>query len=171
MSVELVATELSILFVCLGNICRSPAAHAIMQTKVAQAHLACSVMIDSAGTATYHTGSAPDKRMQQVCAEYRYNLSHLQARQVDVSDFYRFDYIFAMDESNLQDLQVERPDNATARIGLLLHVGEIPQANQFHYQVPDPYYGGTNGFVTVIRLLETATDILIDKLRNNQPLI
>ena len=150
-----------ILFVCLGNICRSPAAHGIFRAKVENAGLSDQVEIDSAGTGAWHTGEAPDRRMQQAAKRRGYDLADLSARQTTASDFSCFDYIFAMDHDNLAELQQQCPAALRHRIQLFLSLA--PDLNL--QEVPDPYYGGESGFDQVLDLVESASDKLIAHLQ------
>ncbi len=155
-----------ILFVCLGNICRSPTAEAVFRHKAGQAGWHNLLQADSAGTAAWHVGKVPDARSQQHGRERGYDLSSLRARQVTTADFSDFDHILAMDADNLAELEKLRQQAAaagqgrTARLGLLLD--EHPDTAG--RDVPDPYYGGPAGFDEVIDLIETATDALLRRL-------
>lgn len=143
---------MKILFVCLGNICRSPTAEAVMRKLVEARDL--SIEIDSAGTAAYHIGKSPDARSQQVALKRGINMSGQRARKVAENDFYEFDFILAMDKANYRDLLAIKPSNANADVLLFL--------NQFgsmgYEEVPDPYYGGEQGFELVLDLLEDACE-------------
>lgn len=154
----------SILFVCLGNICRSPTAHAIMQHKVDQAGLSQTFRIDSAGTGAYHIGKAPDPRSISAGAQYGYDLTPLRARQLTSEDLQTFDYVLAMDAQNLayiRNLAAPHTMPSTkAHLGLLLDFAGAGQ----HGEVPDPYYGGDAGFATVIDLCEQACDGLLARV-------
>lgn len=139
---------MKLLFVCLGNICRSPTAHGVMLAQLADAGLN-HVHVDSAGTAAYHIGKAPDPRSQAAAKRRGYDLSALRARQVVASDFQEFDYIFAMDENNLADLKNIQPEGSKAELLLALSATEGKGCS-----VPDPYYGGDRGFDDVLDLCE-----------------
>ncbi|HEY0311030.1 MAG TPA: low molecular weight protein-tyrosine-phosphatase [Allosphingosinicella sp.] len=130
----------SMLFVCLGNICRSPLAEATFRAEAER--LGLEVEVDSAGTGDWHVGRAPDPRAQAVAARNGVDIAHLRARQVKAGDFQRFDYIVALDENNLRDLERMKPAAAKAKLSLLLdHVpGRAGSA------VADPYYGGEEEF-------------------------
>ncbi|PRP70185.1 protein tyrosine phosphatase [Chromobacterium amazonense] len=144
--------EYSILFVCHGNICRSPTAEGIMRVKLAQAGLLGGVRIDSAGTHGYHVGESPDERSARAAARRGYDLSALRARQVSEADFAGFDLILAADKRNLADLRRQCPAHLQDRLHLILEpLGE-------DREVPDPYYGGSQGFEAVLDLLEAACD-------------
>ena len=152
----------SVLLVCLGNICRSPTAEGIMRQRTAIAGL--TMKIDSAGTGDWHIGKHPDLRAQTHAKQHGYNISKLVARQVSPKDFIDFDLILAMDAQNLKDLQAIRevaaqttnPDRL-ARLALMSEV-DISYLNQ---DVPDPYYGGEDGFEEVIKRLESSVDAWI----------
>lgn len=151
---------LSVLFVCLGNICRSPTAQGVFEEQLAKSPLAGKVRVDSAGTAAYHLGKAPDSRAQRFAKKRGVDLSALRARQVEPADFYAFDWILAMDQQNLADLKAFRPKDATARLALFLSL--VPDA--VHLEVPDPYYGGDDGFEAVLDLCESASQALLERL-------
>jgi protein-tyrosine phosphatase len=142
-----------LLFVCLGNICRSPAADGIARRLVRDRGLDWT--IDSAGTGAWHVGSKPDSRMIAAARHRGIDLSPLRARQALPEDFYRFDHIFAMDHSNHADLADIRPEDATATLDLFLE----------NAQIPDPYYGGDDGFDQVLDMLETGMEIVFQKLK------
>lgn len=150
-----------ILMVCLGNICRSPIAEGVLQSKV-NSDL---VYVDSAGTAAYHVGNAPDKRSIDIAFKYNINLKNQKARKFSVIDFENFDIIYAMDESNYQDiLKLAKTNAHTAKVKLILN--EVnPHSNQ---SVPDPYYGGSQGFEKVYVMLEKACSIIAEKLQNDR---
>ncbi|GFD87793.1 protein-tyrosine-phosphatase [Tenacibaculum sp. KUL152] len=152
--------SISVLFVCLGNICRSPTAEAVFKQKAAEAGL--SLNIDSAGTHGYHIGSPPDKRSQAAGVERGYSFKGLKCRRVDESDFEKFDYILAMDNSNLSNLHGMSPAQYHDKIKLFLDY-----ADEEDKEVPDPYYGGKRGFELVLDLIEAASDGLIAHIKAN----
>lgn len=149
-----------VLFVCLGNICRSPTAHGVFQHLVNEAGLAQRIEVDSAGTAAYHIDNSPDPRSTQVAAGRGYDLSPLRARQAIEQDFDEFDYILAMDADNLRNLQNIAPEGYQGHLGLFLafagHAGK---------DVPDPYYGGPEGFDHVLDLVEAASQGLLEHIQ------
>ncbi|WP_183165120.1 low molecular weight protein-tyrosine-phosphatase [Azomonas macrocytogenes] len=149
-----------ILFVCLGNICRSPTAEGVFRQKVLDAGLQQHVEIDSAGTGPWHIGKAPDVRACRAALERGYDLSRLRARQVALDDFRRFDLILAMDESNLGDLRQLDAGKGSAEIDLYLRRYGLHMD-----EVPDPYYGDGIGFELVLDLLEQASLTLLDEIR------
>jgi protein-tyrosine phosphatase len=149
--------KISVLFVCLGNICRSPTAEGVFAHKAKS--LGLDFKIDSAGTAGYHHGAAPDKRSQDVAKARGYNLSRLKCRKVSEQDFLDFDYIIAMDEANVRDLKRKCPEEYQYKIHLFLDF-----ANSEFDEVPDPYYGGKRGFELVLDLIEDASDGLLQRL-------
>lgn len=148
---------MKILFVCLGNICRSPTAQGVMQKKLADSGVDW-VEVDSAGTGTYHVGSPPDPRSQKTALEHGYDLAGMHARQVSTADFYNFDYMFALDLNNLKDLKAIRPSDATAKLTLALGYSRIGD------EVPDPYYGTEEDFKTVLSICEILCDDIIAAL-------
>ena len=150
-----------ILFVCLGNICRSPTAEAVVRAVAALEAPELGLEVDSAGTAGYHIGEPPDARMQAAAARRGYQLGALRARIVEPADFEHFDLILAMDRENLAVLQRRAPESARQRVRLFL---ELAQHDEPH-EVPDPYYGGTNAFEEVLDLIEDAARGLLSYLR------
>ena len=151
--------KVNVLMVCLGNICRSPTAEGVLKAKLAQAGLADKVFVDSAGTGSWHIGNAPDKRATRAALARQYDLSEIRARQVTSEDFPRFDYIFAMDQQNLQDLFTMSEPHFHHRISLFLELGDGEEK-----EVPDPYYSGADGFEQVLDLIENAADNFIAEL-------
>ncbi len=146
---------LSVLFVCLGNICRSPTAEGVFRKKSDKQGL--NITIDSAGTAGYHTGAAPDKRSQAAAREKGYELGALKCRKVQDSDFEQFDLIIAMDEANVNKLKEKCPEDLHHKIRLFMSFCKSDFA-----EVPDPYYGGARGFELVLDLIEQASDGLLE---------
>ncbi|MEL6300285.1 MAG: low molecular weight protein-tyrosine-phosphatase [Pseudomonadota bacterium] len=149
-----------VLFVCMGNICRSPTAEGVFRHLVEQSDLLPEFEIDSAGTHAYHVGDSPDPRSQAKAAEYGVDLSSQRARRVTESDFREFDYILAMDSDNLSALERIRPEDASANLSLLLSHGP----DHGYAEVPDPYYGGARGFELVYQLVYDACQGLLQKL-------
>jgi protein-tyrosine phosphatase len=147
----------------MGNICRSPTAEGVLRAYVERAGLAKNVEIDSAGTHAYHVGEAPDPRSQNAAAERGYKLEHLRARRVTTADFLRFDYILAMDRDNLAMLRKACPTEERHRLGLFLDHAHADQD-----EVPDPYYGGPEGFEHVLDLIEDGAAGLIETLRQRK---
>ena len=150
-----------ILFVCLGNICRSPTAEGIFRKVVTDARMQDRIFIDSAGTGGWHIGKSPDARAVSAAKARGYDLSSLRARQVAATDFEAFDFILAMDHANLSDLQSMKPDHYQGHLGLFLDFAERSR----HREVPDPYYGGAAGFDLVLDLIEDASAGLLRQLQ------
>ncbi|MFO1427149.1 MAG: low molecular weight protein-tyrosine-phosphatase [Steroidobacteraceae bacterium] len=149
-----------ILFVCLGNICRSPTAEAVLRTIALREAPGRLARVDSAGTADYHIGEPPDRRSQQHAQRRGYDLSSLRARQVEPQDFERFDLLLAMDAQNLAELRRIAPATQRRRVHLFLeYAGHAPEI-----EVPDPYYGGPADFERVIDLAELASRRLLARL-------
>ena len=146
-----------ILFVCMGNICRSPTAEGVFRHLASAEAPDLAVHVDSAGTHAYHIGEPPDPRAQRAAERRGIDLAALRARRVVEEDFFRFDLILAMDELNVATLRDRSPDEHAARIGLLLEFA--PQLGRI--DVPDPYYGGSNGFELVLDLVEEASRALL----------
>ncbi|MCA9664838.1 MAG: low molecular weight phosphotyrosine protein phosphatase [Myxococcales bacterium] len=150
----------SVLFVCLGNICRSPTAEGVVRARAEARGLDADVHIDSAGTCAHHIGELPDARMRSAASRRGYTLDS-RARQITRADLTRFDLIAVMDGENLRDvLALARDDAQRARVRLL---GSFVDAND-PPDVPDPYYGGSAGFERVLDLIESAADPLLDAL-------
>ena len=149
-----------ILFVCLGNICRSPTAEAVVRALAARELPEVGLEVDSAGTAAYHVGEPPDPRMQAAAARRGYELKALRARVVEPRDFERFDLILAMDRENLEVLHRRAPEQARERVRLFLEFSPDSEPRE----VPDPYYGGANGFEEVLDLVEAAARGLLGYL-------
>lgn len=145
---------MKILMVCLGNICRSPLAEGILQSKVDSQK----IKVDSAGTAAYHVGELPDIRSIAVAKKYGIDLTNQRARKFTSADFAVFDLIFAMDKSNYQNiLNLATSKAEMQKVQLILMNNE---------EVPDPYYGGDNGFEDVYQMLDEACDMLVSKIEN-----
>jgi len=144
----------------MGNICRSPTAEAVFRRVVAERAPGLAVEIDSAGTHGYHVGSPPDRRAIEAARRRGLDLSGLRARQVSVADFERFDLILAMDEDNVADLSRMAPPQYHSRIRLLMDFAADPPLRE----VPDPYYGGPQGFEQVLDLLEEAAEGLLQEV-------
>jgi protein-tyrosine phosphatase len=149
-----------ILFVCLGNICRSPTAEAVFRHKLAQAGLTQQVQVDSAGTGDWHVGKAPDSRTVRAARLRGYDLAPLRGRQVSVEDLQRFDLILAMDLNNLRHLQAMPCRSTGAEVDLFLRRYGLATD-----EVPDPYYGGEDGFEQVLDLVEQACEALLVEVR------
>lgn len=147
-----------ILFFCMGNICRSPTAEGVMRARLAAAGL--DVEVDSAGTHGYHVGDPPDERSQAHALRRGYDLGALRARKLEAADFERFDLVLAMDEDNLAQAARLCPPARRERLKLLMDYA--PDAGS--RIVPDPYYGGADGFERVLDLVEAACDALIASL-------
>jgi len=153
--------KIRVLFVCMGNICRSPTAHGVFRALVHANKLESAIEIDSAGTHAYHTGEPPDRRAQQAASLRGIDLSDLRARAVCNKDFNKYDYILAMDEANYMALQTSCPEDIQHKIRLFLSFA--PQLNR--REVPDPYYGGQKGFENVFDMIEQASQGLLDDIQ------
>lgn len=150
-----------VLFVCMGNICRSPTAHGVFEALVQREGLSERIFVDSAGTHSYHIGKAPDPRSQETAISRGFDLSHLRARQAISEDFEEFDYILAMDRSNYEDLQAISPPGLSDKLYLFLDFAPEVSTNE----VPDPYYGGGDGFEKVFDMVEVASEGLLNRIR------
>ena len=152
--------KVSVLFVCMGNICRSPTAEGVFRHHVAEAGLDALFEIDSAGTHAYHVGEPPDRRAQEAATRRGVSLVDIRARRVAAEDFERFHHIIAMDEDNLVMLHEQADAAHRDKIRLFLEFGSGPET-----EVPDPYYGGATGFERVLDLVEDASRGLLERLR------
>ena len=150
----------SILFVCMGNICRSPTAEGVFRKRAEAAGLA-GLHIDSAGTHAYHVGEQPDLRSQEFAARRGYDLSKQRARKVATDDFAAFDHVLAMDRENLALLEAACPPQYRHKLGLFMHYAKHSGSDI----VPDPYFGGGSGFDVVLDYIEDASDGLIEALK------
>lgn len=148
-----------ILFVCMGNICRSPTAEGVTRALAEKKGVAAFFEFDSAGTHGYHIGNPPDARARQAAAKRGYDLSPLKARQVNAFDFDRFDRILAMDRDNLELLLQACPEEHHGKLGLFLEYASRSTKDE----VPDPYYGGPDGFERVLDMIEDAAAGLLDQ--------
>lgn len=151
----------SVLFFCMGNICRSPTAHGVFRHKLRSAGLEADIHVDSAGTHNYHPGEPPDRRSQRAAAMRGYDLSDLRARQLDAVDFAQHDLLLAMDWDNLALAEEQCPPVHRRKLRRLAEFCRRHEA----VVVPDPYYGGEAGFAHVLDLIEDACDGLIDHLQ------
>ena len=158
------ALRASVLFVCMGNICRSPTAETVFRERAKRAGLADRLRIESAGIGDWHAGQPPDHRAIIHARRRGYDLAALRARQVTREDFARFDFILAMDLRNLRDLQSLRPAEFAGHLGLLLDF--VPELGL--REVPDPYFGGAEGFEAVLELTERAADALLEHIRERR---
>jgi len=154
-------SSVKVLFVCLGNICRSPTADGIFRVMVEEQGLVDKIEVDSCGTGSFHVGSPPDSRAIAAAAKRDYDLSELRARQLKPADFQIFDYILAMDRMNLGVLNAMTPEYYEGHVGLMLDFSE----QRKHKQVPDPYYESEDGFELVLDLLEDASKGLLEQIR------
>ena len=153
--------KIRVLFVCMGNICRSPTAHGVFEAMVKAEGLSDLIEVDSAGTHAYHVGEPPDPRSQETALARGVDLSTQRARRAVSEDFERFDYVIAMDRDNHQILRAICPQGREARLSLFLSF--IP--GQQSQDVPDPYFGGGKGFDLVFDLVEAASRGLLEQIR------
>ncbi len=152
---------MKVLMVCLGNICRSPMAHGILRSKLNLLKL--DVEVDSAGTSAYHIGDAPDIRQQETALVKGIDISDLRARQFTVQDFDDFDLIYAMDDSNYNNMaSLARDELDHAKLKMILNENNPEQ----YLSVPDPYYGGSDGFELVYQLLDEACEVIAKKIQD-----
>lgn len=152
-----------ILFVCMGNICRSPTAHGVMQHLIETEGKAESISVDSAGTHAYHTGEQSDARSRAKASERGIDMSYIRARKISIRDYDEFDHILAMDEDNLELINYYAPEHHKANVSLFLSfANQSGQTDQ--RSVPDPYYGGAEGFDNVFNLVEIGCRALLAHL-------
>jgi len=152
-------SKISILFVCMGNICRSPTAEGVFRHHVNERGLGDRIDIDSAGTHAYHVGEPPDRRAFAAAERRGISLAEIHARRVSDSDFENFDFIIAMDEDNQQRLVDQSPEEHRAKVQLFMSFASVDVT-----EVPDPYYGGSAGFEKVLDLIEEASRGLLETL-------
>jgi protein-tyrosine phosphatase len=153
---------MKVLFVCLGNICRSPTAEGVVRAIAAREFPGLGLEVDSAGTADYHVGEPPDRRTIAAASRRGYELASLRARQVTAADFRTFDYVLAMDHANLHELG-RRAAGGSAHVGLFMEF-----ASGDEDEVPDPYYGGIEDFERVLDLCEAAARGLLSALSRQE---
>jgi protein-tyrosine phosphatase len=153
--------KIQVLFVCMGNICRSPTAHGVFRSMVEAEGLGDVILIDSAGTHAYHVGNSPDRRAVATAASRGIDLTDLEARQVESEDFERFDYVVAMDQDNFLSLSEICPNEHMEKVHLFMDFA--PQMRT--REVPDPYYGGKAGFERVFDLVDAASRALLADIR------
>ena len=156
-----------IMFVCMGNICRSPMAHGVFRDLVEQAGLSDRFEIASSGTGDWHIGQPPDERMQETAGRYGFDISDLRGQQFAAEDLTTYDHIFAMDKDNLHDvLYLDREDRYGNKVRLFREFDPEPG----DYQVPDPYYGGADGFENVYAIVDRTARVLLHRLREEHGL-
>lgn len=155
--------KVSVIFVCMGNICRSPTAEAVFRQYVERAGLAGKIVIDSAGTHDYHIGASPDSRTQRAAQQRGFDMSDLRGRQVEAADFARFDYVLAMDAANLAILNSLMPKDSVTQARLFLDYAH----HHTEREVPDPYYGGEDGFERVLDMVEDAAAGLLQHINEH----
>lgn len=153
--------HVNVLFVCMGNICRSPTAEGVFRHLVSQEGLSDTIRTDSAGTHAYHVGEPPDRRAQATALQRGIDLSDLRARRANAVDFEEFDYVLAMDQDNYSILESICPAGYEDRLSLFLEFAAEPSLKE----VPDPYYGGDKGFDRVFDMVEQASDGLLQDIR------
>ena len=161
------ASRIRVLFVCLGNICRSPLADGVFDAIVHEHGQSEKIFVDSAGTSGWHVGNPPDKRMRQTAADHGVSIGHLEGRQFVEADLENFDYIFAMDKSNLDDILAR---DATGKLGHKVRLFREFDPEPGDYQVPDPYYGGPEGFEEVFQMVERTSRMLFHRIAEEHQL-
>ena len=154
--------KVKVLFVCMGNICRSPTAHGVFRQLVIDENLTDIIEIDSAGTHAYHVGNPPDSRAQQTARSRGIDLSDLTARQARSDDFHEFDYVLAMDSDNYHGLRAICPNGMEERLYMFLDFAPTIKSRE----VPDPYYGGDSGFEKVFDMVDEASRGLLDDIKS-----
>ena len=159
-----IGTPARVLFVCTGNICRSPTAEGVFRRAVESAGLEQKILIDSAGTHDYHVGHPPDRRTQLAAVQRGYDLAGLRARQVTRKDFVEFDYIVAMDRDNLSELRRLAPPQHHGKLSLFMEYASARRGEE----VPDPYYGETQGFELVLDMAENAAAGLLEHIKKEK---
>mgnify|MGYP002641000871 FL=1 len=158
--------QVKVLFVCMGNICRSPTAEGAFRKLVTDEKLDASIFIDSAGTHAYHIGSPPDNRAQDTALKRDIDLSSLRGRKFTEQDYYEFDYLIAMDESNFRDMKSLDPSDGKGQLSLFMDFS----TEHSETEVPDPYYGGNKGFERVFDMVQDASQGLLEHIRKHHGL-
>lgn len=158
--------QVRVLFVCMGNICRSPTAEGVFRKLVEEQSLESVIHIDSSGTHAYHVGEAPDRRAQAAAKNREIDLSPLRGRQFNSFDFEHFDYILAMDRSNFMNIRSQYSGEGQARVFLFMDFARAYSEKE----VPDPYYGGANGFERVLDMVQDASEGFLKYLRKKHEL-
>lgn len=157
---------IKVLFVCTGNICRSPTADGVFADKVSKAGLSDEITVDSCGLSAYHVGELPDPRSREMAQSRGYDLSQIRSRKIKPADYAQFDYILAMDDGHLRDMRRQAPSESQQKIELFLDYHPKLSGQS----VPDPYYGGANGFTHVFDMIEETCDRLLTHLRDQHGL-
>ena len=157
-----IARVIKVLFVCTGNICRSPTADGVFTDMVAAAGLSEQVTVDSCGLSAYHVGELPDTRSHQMAQSRGYDLGHIRSRKIKPGDYTKFDYILAMDDGHLRDMRRQAPSASQQKLKLFLDYHPKLSGQS----VPDPYYGGPNGFVDVFDMIEETSRRLLAHIRD-----
>ncbi|MES9872192.1 MAG: low molecular weight protein-tyrosine-phosphatase [Candidatus Sedimenticola sp. 6PFRAG7] len=152
-----------VLFVCMGNICRSPTAHGVFEALVEREGLSHIITVDSAGTHAYHVGEQPDPRSQSTARSRGFDLSYIRARKAEQSDFQKFDYVLAMDSDNYSNLKAICPQGLGDKLQMFLDFAPDLDVRD----VPDPYYGGAGGFERVFDMVEAASEGLLADIRTH----
>ena len=159
--------KVGVLFVCMGNICRSPTAEGVFRKIVSDAGLSEYIHIDSAGTHSYHVNEPPDRRARDVAERRGFVLDNIRSRSIKIEDFEQFDYILAMDMNNLLTLRESAPEHhQRCKVSLFLEFVESVR----ELEVPDPYYGGPDGFEHVLDLIDEASRSLLEMLKQKNSL-
>tara|TARA_Y100001936_G_scaffold253955_1_gene322701 strand:+ start:5931 stop:6428 length:498 start_codon:yes stop_codon:yes gene_type:complete len=154
---------IKVLFVCMGNICRSPTAEAVFRHQTKTSQLKNSIIVDSAGTHSYHIGEPSDQRAQKIAKLHGYDMKNIRARQFNTSDFISFQYILAMDKHNFDMLEKICPPQYNHKLEMLMQYSKnYPE----YEEVPDPYFGGQQGFEEVLKLIEDASTGLLKKIND-----
>lgn len=162
-----IARAVRVLFVCTGNICRSPAAEAVVRQRAAAAGLGDRLLLDSAGTTGFHVGEPPDPRAIQAAERRGYDLSAIRARQLERRDFAEFDLVLAMASGHLRQMQAICPREHGGKLAMFMAFAADPALHR--EEVPDPYYGSRKGFETMLDLIERGADGLVAKLAAGEP--
>lgn len=160
--------KIGVLFVCLGNICRSPSAQGIFQHQVDEARLGDFFLVDSCGTAPFNVGKSPDQRALKATRHYGYNIEAQIARQIDDDDYRTFDYIIPMDRKNMMSLTAWKPADYQGEIRLLM---SYHPNNRGNTQIPDPYHEGAEQFFPIIETIEQACAGLLDHIVRKKALL
>ena len=159
--------KIGVLFVCLGNICRSPSAQGILESKIKALGLDDKIIVDSCGTAPFNVGKKPDQRALAACKHYGYEIENQIARQISDEDYVNYDYIIPMDRKNMMSITAWKPKDFKGEIKLMM---EYHKNNAGTTQIPDPYHEGAKAFFPIIETLEIACDGLLETIKEQHKL-
>lgn len=159
------SNKVKVMFVCMGNICRSPTAHGVMQDLLDRQYLSQIISVESSGTHAYHVGERSDRRSRELARRKNIDMEFIRAQKISIDDYDEFDYILAMDRDNLELINAYAPQSYSAAIGLFLDYA-VREGLTDQRVVPDPYYGGDDGFENVFQLVELGCVALLKHIQS-----